>query len=113
MLLKPVMPVFEYIFNYDYIVKELCENRDNLVMGCNGKCYLMKELAKASENEKPQSSDKKHQIAETNDLFLNEFYDYGFSNAFAEQIILTHSDYRNLYTHLQTGSFFHPPTVIA
>ena len=26
---------------------------------CNGKCHLMKELAKASEAEKPLSSDKK------------------------------------------------------
>jgi hypothetical protein len=59
MLLKPVFPVIDYIVNYEYISKVLCVNKDKPKMHCNGKCHLMKELAKASENEKPISSDKK------------------------------------------------------
>ena len=39
-LLQPALPVIEYLVNYDYIVSELCENRDKPILGCNGKCYL-------------------------------------------------------------------------
>jgi hypothetical protein len=39
-LIQPSLPVLEYLINYDYIVNELCENRDKPVMSCNGKCYL-------------------------------------------------------------------------
>lgn len=39
-LIQPSLPILEYMINYDYIVKELCENRDKPVLTCNGKCYL-------------------------------------------------------------------------
>lgn len=58
MLLKPVFPVIDYIVNYEYISKVLCVNKAKLKLQCNGKCHLMKELAKTSENEAPVSSDK-------------------------------------------------------
>lgn len=52
MLTKPLWPVLDYAANYNYIVSELCENRDKPEMECNGKCYLIKELAKeASDND--------------------------------------------------------------
>ena len=59
MLVKPVLPVLEYVVNYEYVSKVLCINKDKPKMHCNGKCHLMKELAKASDAEKPFSSDKK------------------------------------------------------
>lgn len=60
MLFKPVFPVVEYALNYDYVVNVLCENKAKPELGCNGKCHLMKELAKASDTEKPTSQDKKN-----------------------------------------------------
>ena len=39
----------EYAVNYDYIVENLCENRDIPSLHCDGKCYLAKQLAKESE----------------------------------------------------------------
>src|SRR5690554_7517932 len=49
MLFKPVIPVLEYVVFYDYIKNELCENKEIAEMECNGKCHLVKELAKASD----------------------------------------------------------------
>ncbi|NKI27053.1 hypothetical protein HCG49_10810 [Arenibacter sp. 6A1] len=49
MLIKPFWPVAEYAINYDYIVENLCENRDKPLLNCDGKCYLAKQLAKESE----------------------------------------------------------------
>ncbi len=45
-----------YFFAYqDYIIKELCVQKDNQ-QGCNGKCYLMKKLdVTASQKDTPAS----------------------------------------------------------
>lgn len=37
--------------NREYIVKELCINKDKPQLHCNGKCYLMKKLKQAEEKE--------------------------------------------------------------
>ncbi|PKV49258.1 hypothetical protein ATE84_1279 [Aquimarina sp. MAR_2010_214] len=68
MLIKPLWPIGEYIMNYDYIVKNLCENKDRPRLKCNGKCYLVKQLAKQSEEtntnpfKKEQSKNKTQEI---------------------------------------------------
>lgn len=113
MLLKPIVPVLDYFWNYDYITSELCENKDKPIMGCNGKCYLMKELAKASESEKPISSDKKHSTTETTDLFLADFTTYDFPTSAVFSSSELNASYCNLYANLSTDSCFHPPTFIS
>lgn len=45
-LVQPALPVLEYLINYDYIVKELCENRGKPILTCNGKCYLGDQVEK-------------------------------------------------------------------
>ncbi len=56
-LVQPALPVLEYLINYDYIVNELCENRDKPILTCNGMCYLgdqvEKQLDLDSNQEKP------------------------------------------------------------
>ena len=47
-MFKPVFPLASYIVQYDYIVNELCVNRDKPDLKCNGKCHLKDQLAKAS-----------------------------------------------------------------
>lgn len=113
MLVKPVVPVFEYIFNYEYITTKLCINKDNYIIGCDGKCYLVKQLAKASENEKPLSSDKKQVATETTDLFVATFIDCDLAVSINPNQKPEFSTYSNLYSHLNSDAFFHPPTVIS
>ncbi len=50
-LVGPVMPVLDYIINYDYIVSNLCVNRDKPVLACNGKCYLEGQLSKQQDKQ--------------------------------------------------------------
>lgn len=47
-LLKPLWPLAEYLIYYDYIVENLCENKDEPMLNCDGKCYLAKMLAAES-----------------------------------------------------------------
>ena len=71
--LKPILPVIDYIVNYDYISNVLCENKAKPELKCNGKCHLIKELAKASNDDKPINSDKKNNLTqEVELLFCNE-----------------------------------------
>lgn len=110
-ILKPILPVLEYAINYDYIVKELCENRDKPKMACNGKCHLMKELAKASEKETPVSSDKKSAHHEFEVLFFEDKnYSLSLNQEFPIESNLN-SEYSNLYFYQNSILVFHPPTV--
>ena len=113
-LLKPVFPVFDYLVNYDYIRTELCENKETPIMGCNGKCYLMKNLAAASDSEKPASSDKKHApVFETSDLFVSAIADFEYLFVPHNGNPSKHSAYSNLYCNSNSKSFFRPPIGIS
>jgi len=112
-LLKPALPVIDYIINYEYISKVLCVNKDKPKMHCNGKCHLMKELAKASENEKPISSDKKMASQESEVLFFEEIKSFKITVIYYEEKQKLNSNYSNLYYCLNSTSVFRPPTFIS
>ena len=113
MLLKPIFPVVEYVVNYDYISKVLCVNKDKPKMNCNGKCYLMKELAKEAENEKPLSSDKRTASQEFEVLFFQEVKSYQITPIYFKSDVKTNTRYSNLYFYLNSHSVFHPPTILS
>jgi len=48
------MPLIDYTVNYNYITKNLCENRAKKEMDCKGKCYWAKERSKSSQNSAKQ-----------------------------------------------------------
>lgn len=56
-LVQPMLPVLDYLINYDYIVNALCENKDKPILTCNGKCYLgdqvEKQLDRGPDQQKP------------------------------------------------------------
>jgi hypothetical protein len=58
MLIKAcVIPLLylDFEIRRDYIVANLCENRNRPMMNCNGKCYLAKKLAEARKQEEKQA----------------------------------------------------------
>ena len=113
LLLKPILPVLEYAINYDYITKTLCVNKAKPKMQCNGKCHLMKELAKASESEKPISSDKKQLVQESEVLFLETIASFVCADFFTNPTQKINANYSNLYSFLNSGVVEHPPTFIS
>jgi hypothetical protein len=110
LLLKPVLPVVGYILNYDYIVNELCENRDNRALKCNGKCQLKKELAKASADTESNTRDRKLKVAEQEILYLSAIEDFLFANKIAAALKIKDS-YTNFYRYNTANSIFRPPLV--
>lgn len=113
MLVKPILPVLEYVVNYEYISKVLCINKDKPKLQCNGKCHLMKELAKASDAEKPLSSDKKGNAPILDVLILEEIKSFEIVPVCFGTKEKINAYYSNLYVHLNSASVFHPPTFIS
>ena len=109
LLLKPVLPFLEYAVNYDYITQVLCENKAAPELECNGKCHLMKELAKASENEKPLSSHKKS-MSESEVLFFQEFQQNVVFTS-TPSFVMISNFYLNNYSLLLFDTSYRPPTL--
>lgn len=110
MFAKPVFPLVDYAINYDYISNVLCVNKAKPALHCNGKCHLMKELSKASENDdKPSSSDKKQSTNTLNDLFVENLVDYSFQTFATAKTSVCKDSYTNLYAQFNFRSIFHPP----
>jgi len=59
-LLRPLLPYIEYMINRDFIVKNLCVEKDNPENTCNGKCYLHEQLNKISEQKNDDRGDKEN-----------------------------------------------------
>ncbi|WP_396166075.1 hypothetical protein [Flavobacterium sp.] len=114
LFLKPIFPVVDYVVNYDYIRTVLCENKAKPELKCNGKCQLMKSLAKESEEEKPINSDKKSNIKqEVEVLFFQIIKSLIVKKIYFQKTTTISDNYSNLYSHLSSCLVFHPPTFIS
>jgi hypothetical protein len=112
MILKPILPVIDYVVNYEYISTVLCENKDKPELNCCGKCHLKKELAKASEGEKPINSDKKdNSKQEVEVLFFQDIKSLLVEQIYVQNKTSIKDNYSNLYFRLNGCSVFHPPTI--
>lgn len=111
-LVKPTLPVLDFVINYQYIKTELCENRDHPEMHCNGKCYLMKELAHASKHESPISETPKSHFPSF-ETFFEEIPRFVFAFEFYEIKKQNYDHYLNLYTNPEGSKFLHPPTLLS
>lgn len=69
-LVKPTLPLLDFVANYQYIKNKLCENKDKPEMHCNGKCYLMKELGSCFQTGKSAFTKPKIQYS----YFWNFFW---------------------------------------
>ncbi len=95
--------------NRSYIAHNLCINRDNPSMHCNGKCFLEKELH--------QNQERKNQGSENvgNRLILplfcpDEVYIF---NTTLKSSTFTYDGVRSRHYLTPHFSFFHPPRPLA
>jgi len=71
-LFIPVIPVFEYLINRNYIANNLCVNKDKPKSCCKGKCYMMKQLQKANKHKEnsPRNTNNRFQLKELNEFLV-------------------------------------------
>lgn len=102
------MPLFEYIIEHDYIAEFLCVNKDKPELDCDGKCYLMQQLAKQNDEKRqnlPKVSMEEYPIGFVQLMSISSAKTTGFVKPL--QYI-----YENNYRYLYSYSDFHPPSFI-
>ena len=107
--------VFVYVgfkLNQQYIAANLCVNRFKPSLHCNGKCYFMRKIKQAEDNDKKQAA------KDSSCRLEMSFIQQSFNITFYEPVIIdTLSagfpvfDYQ--YTSRYLSSIFKPPKSVA
>ena len=108
LLIKPVVPLVDYVLHYDYIKNELCAEKENKNSNCNGTCFLKDKLADASENQNSYPESKVTVFNEI--LFCNSLPNFGFLH-FLEKVSIANDNNKSFYFYWNTSSIFHPPVL--
>jgi len=106
--LRPVLPLINYAVNYDYIVKNLCENRNIPQSTCKGKCYVAKELAKT---EKQSNTNQTVKISGLDVFIPHEILSFSDNSQFSVLNKNSGSHHINFHTSEYFSRIFHPPLV--
>jgi hypothetical protein len=98
--------VLDYVWNKDYISKNLCVNRDKPKSCCHGKCYLNKKLV---QEDQPQSNSGTRGPKDISELLL-----FADSRPVSPDSKLNLISFRSgIYlagiSQNYYSSFFHPP----
>jgi hypothetical protein len=102
---------FSFKINQDYIAKNLCENRANPKLKCNGQCVLMKKLKKAEQEEQknlPQTLKDKSEVL----YYQNVFNPFSYNKDYATQLVKSIFNYRCQFISSFDADIFHPPQII-
>ena len=103
--------VFVYVgfkFNQQYIAANLCINRFKPSLHCNGKCYFMRKLKQAEDNDKKQAAKNSSSRLEMS------FIQQPFTISFSEPVIIDALSagfpvFNYQYTSRYLSSIFKPP----
>ncbi|WP_419802841.1 hypothetical protein [Mucilaginibacter sp.] len=94
--------------NKKYIAENLCINKARPWLHCNGKCYLMKKVKQAEENEKKQTA--KDNLNRQEISFCSELFSLDFPQPIALNFRKKpYSAYNYQYSSRYIETIFRPP----
>ncbi len=106
-LFRPLVPIVEYYWDYEYIATVLCENKDKPALKCNGKCHLKKEIKK--QQNPTDSKDKPVLIQDIEKYQVAQFFTIKCCN----KLIVLDQHFFNMYGNTKVKKYiskiFHPP----
>jgi hypothetical protein len=100
-----VMIYISFKIHQDYIITNLCIQRDATVNACHGHCQLTKKM---KDHEKKQNDNPLAQEGWLNFCFIQPQYRYHFE-LMLSQIQKRRSFNQSLYLSAFTNKIFHPP----
>lgn len=59
---QPLIPFLDYLVNFDFIVENICEQRDEIENLCMGKCYLNNQIIEKILEKETNPEQKESQI---------------------------------------------------
>ena len=94
---RVIAPLADYVVNYNYIISELCIEKDKTENNCLGKCHLTKEIEKQTKQSSERAPTVKidllkihHIIKLSDDLNLvKEYKKLNSFNLFQKEIRLS------------------------
>lgn len=96
--------------NQGYIAKTLCVNRSRPWMHCNGRCYFMRKIKAAEENEKKQT--EKDNLNRSEVCFFQAATQFDFQQKHTERAVMARFfPYSNSYSNPYHRSLYRPPQV--
>ncbi len=94
--------------NHKYIAENLCINRDKPWLHCNGKCYFMRKIKQAEENQKKQEA--QNNLGRLEVFFFQEPYQMTFIEPLTlEAHKSTFPHYTHRYSNAYIETIFRPP----
>lgn len=112
LVVKPLVPIVEYVVNYTYISEVLCENKSTPQKKCNGKCHLKKELNNTFDEKKNSpNSGKTQSVEEIVNLFIHNIKVPVLSHTATEKNKHL-GRYVFFYKSFFINNIFHPPAVM-
>lgn len=103
-LSQAYMPHVNYWMNRDFIAAELCENKANPDLDCQGKCHLKKQIQENSEDNQEGE--------ETLSQLMVEFFEVAEDHKVEWLVETMTNAFYNYSEPLETGfssNVFHPP----
>ena len=95
------------MFNYDYIVENLCENRDRPMLNCDGKCYLAKKLVE--ESKENSENPFKSELTKFELPIINWVAEQNMLLTYFDFLIIDHQWYSRFTSSLFATDILHPP----
>jgi hypothetical protein len=103
--------IVSFKINQEYIEKVLCINKNEPIITCRGKCYLVEQLQKTEEHEeRDASTHKKERVELVYHLFKNVYPCPGFLES--QVLKLNPSYYCKDYAFDYPYDFFRPPKFV-
>ncbi|MGB3145362.1 MAG: hypothetical protein WBB24_14770 [Maribacter sp.] len=103
-MVRPIMPIVEFVINKDYIVEFLCINKDKPMLNCDGKCYLAKMI---QEDQKERHQNLPSANLRDYPIGFVQILDFDFKIApTSKRLILSFQD---LTSEQFLPRIFHPP----
>lgn len=104
--------IFHYLANFDFYKNELCENKQNKKLKCNGMCHLSKEMAKTKIDNNNSSQEKNNSILELKEPLNFLVQDINPFSGLSSLLDLEHKKYTMPdWGYLSNDEIFHPPCI--
>lgn len=98
--------VVNFYANQEYIIKNLCENRDRPMIHCCGRCQLRKRLAHEDNQDK---NNPERRVENKNEVLFTEDQSLSLSAPVRETNILSYSLLPSKAPVDRCSAIFHPP----
>ncbi|WP_147300375.1 hypothetical protein [Dyadobacter luteus] len=115
MLIKVcVIPLLylDFEIRRDYIIANLCENRNKPQLKCNGKCYLAKRLAEVEKQQQKQAEQDYVSKLLFQPMDLKTFEIEFQMLRFLKANLITYQYSPDLHPSSLPSGVFHPPSLI-